>query len=58
MHRIAKFSVRGFFDFDRRVCMVSQAPKEESGAGGMADMRGIGGMGKLLPSVSRACKDL
>jgi chaperonin GroEL len=26
-------------------CMISEAPKEESGAGGMPDMGGMGGMG-------------
>jgi len=28
-------------------CMVSEAPKEESGAGGMPDMGGMGGMGGM-----------
>jgi chaperonin GroEL len=28
-------------------CMVSEAPKDESGAGGMPDMGGMGGMGGM-----------
>ena len=28
-------------------CMISEAPKEESGAGGMPDMGGMGGMGGM-----------